>query len=163
MERIDKILGKVASRRTPQAINAANETFVIHWRKLHPYLAEFDIKEFWRMRISCPRCWAKDDDCDVCGGSGAVCPTCRGAGLLARHRYQTSSKLLPCYDCGLHMSEGWVFDMDRLRTSIERYLDDWVNGRAIDEGLTRRKADEVLRKEAEANRPPRDKEEWKHG
>jgi hypothetical protein len=48
------------------------------------------------------------------------------------------------------MSDGWHFDVARLRMSIDRYLDDWVNGRAIDEELTRRLEDEKLRKAAEA-------------
>lgn len=59
--------------------------------------------------------------------------------------------MMRCYDCGLQMSDGWTFDVDRLRMSIDRYMDDWIHGRAIDEELTRRIEDEKLRKEAETH------------
>jgi hypothetical protein len=60
-----------------------------------------------------------------------------------------------CNGCGLGMSDGWTFDVGRLRQSIDAYLYDYVQGRTIDEELTRSKADERERAEWEAIRPRR--------
>lgn len=69
---------------------------------------------------------------------------------LGRRRKGRGSEEVRCHDCGLHMSDGWQFDVGRLRMSIDRYMDDWVHGRAVDEELTRRMQDEELRKVAAA-------------
>jgi hypothetical protein len=60
-----------------------------------------------------------------------------------------------CQGCGLGMSDGWVFDVGRLRQSIDAYLWDYVNGRTTDDEVTRRKADEAERAEWEKHRPRR--------
>jgi hypothetical protein len=113
------------------------------------------------MKICCPQCGGKGEECEWCGGSGLCCPNCNGAGWLAKRRKGNSSLLVRCGVCQLEMSDGAQFDAERAMQAIRRYIDDWFTGNVEDPVITRRMDDERALKEREkASRPGG---LWKHG
>jgi hypothetical protein len=131
------------------------------WRNVHPALRELSLLEFRQLRICCPYCRGSLSGCAWCNGTGLCCPHCTGLGFVGIPHQGTASERVPCPTCHLDMSDGPVFDKSKCMLAIDRWIDDWLNGRAIDYELTRRKEIEEIRKQNEANPKPR-RGLWKH-
>ena len=160
MSRIGK--GDLAVKRKP--LRTDQQSNKLRWRSVLPKeLQQITLSEYRKMDICCPGCCGTTDaKCDVCDGCGYVCPVCTGWPRKLKHYLPTGAILTdPCLTCGYDASSGWEYSADRELAAVERYLDDWVNGRATSRFVTHQKEIEAARAESEAAR--RERRVWKAG
>lgn len=121
-----------------------------------------NIGNFRHMKICCPECNGLPAGCESCGETGLCCPTCNGAGKVAKLRPTRVSEIVLCPTCQLEMSTGAEYNDIAVDIAIDRYIDDWFEGRIADPVLTHRKLAEAGREEREREGPQRGRL-WKHG
>ena len=158
MEHIGKTLRKFAPRKS---VALAERDLELHWRKVHPGLATLDPVKFRHMRVCCPYCEGQGAGCEWCTDTGLCCPVCRGLGWLGKWRPARASTMTRCTTCHIELSDGWEFDARAAMRAIEQYIDDWFEGRVIDEVQAREEENDAIRKAVEERRGPI--RTWKYG
>jgi len=64
--------------------------------------------------------------------------------------------------CQKEVGGGYEFNSERVLAAIMQYVDDWFEGRVVDEVETKRREVEEIRKQREADRV-HNRPTWKHG